>query len=73
MVFGVLLDRLDNQVQFVRAVYLARHAVIFAWGDAVRSGEVVEAVESLVVRRGSGWDSPSSTDTAWRLPAASVA
>ena len=27
MVFGVPLDRLDDQVQFVRAVYLARHAV----------------------------------------------
>ena len=43
--FGVLLDRLDDQVQFVRAVYLARHAVVFAWGDDVRSGEVVEAVD----------------------------
>ena len=45
MVFGVPLDRLDDQVQFVRAVYLARHAVVFAWGDAVGSGEVVEAVD----------------------------
>lgn len=42
---GVALDRLDDQVQFVRAVDLARHAVVFAWGDGVGSGEVVQAVD----------------------------
>lgn len=45
MVFGIPLDRLDDQVQFIRAVDLARHAVVFAWGDAVRAGEVVEAID----------------------------
>lgn len=42
---GVALDRLDDQVQFVRAVDLAQHAVVFAWGDGVGSGEVVQAVD----------------------------
>ena len=43
--FGVALDRLDDQVQFVRSVDLARHAAVFALGDCVDSGEVVLAVD----------------------------
>ena len=45
--FGVPLERLDDQVQFVRAVYLARHAVVFAWDDVVGPGEVVEALDPV--------------------------
>ena len=30
----------------LRAVYFARHAVVFAWGDTVTSGEVVVALDS---------------------------
>jgi hypothetical protein len=33
-------------VQLLRAVYFARHAVAFAWGDTVTSGEVVVALNS---------------------------
>ena len=43
--FGVPLDGLDDQVQFVGAVDFPGHAVVFAWGDQVRTGEVVEAVD----------------------------
>jgi hypothetical protein len=43
VVFGVPLDRLDDQVQFVRAVDLSRHAIL-AWRDLVGFGEVVQAV-----------------------------
>jgi len=43
-VFGVPPDRLDNQVEFVRAVDLSRHAVIVVCRDDLGFGEVVEAV-----------------------------
>ena len=47
IVFGVPLDRLDDQVQFVRAINLSGHAVVFAWGDPVAAGEVVKAVDPV--------------------------
>ena len=43
--FRVQLDGLHNQVQFVRAVHLARYAVILVWRDLEGSCEVVEAVD----------------------------
>ena len=43
--FGVPLDGLDDQVQFVGAVDFPGHAVVIAWGDLVSTGEVVEAVD----------------------------
>ena len=43
--FRVHLDGLHNQVQFVRAVHLAGHAVVLVWRDLDGSGEVVEAVD----------------------------
>jgi hypothetical protein len=42
-VFGVHLDRLDDQVQFVRTVDLSRHAGVLAWRDLLGFGEVVQA------------------------------
>ena len=45
MVFGVPLDRLDDQDSLSALFTLPEHAVVFAWSDAVRSGEVVEAVD----------------------------
>jgi len=44
-VFGVHLDRLDDQVQFVRTVDLSRHAVVLVWRDLLGFGEVVQAVD----------------------------
>ena len=43
--FRVHLDGLHNQVQFVRAVHFARHAVVLVWRDPEGSCEVVEAVD----------------------------
>ena len=43
--FGVHLDRLDDQVQFVRTVDLSRHAVVLAWRDLLGFGEVIQAVD----------------------------
>jgi hypothetical protein len=44
-VFGVHLDGLDDQVQFVRTVDLSRHAVVLAWRDLLGFGEVIQAVD----------------------------
>ena len=43
--FRVHLDGLHNQIQFFRAVHLARHAVVLVWRDLEGSGEVVQAVD----------------------------
>ncbi len=43
--FRIHLDGLHNQVQFVRAVHLARHAVVLVWRHLEGSGEVVQAVD----------------------------
>ena len=43
--FHVHLDGLHNQVQLVRAVHLAGHAVVLVWRDLDGSGEVVKAVD----------------------------
>ena len=43
--FRVHLDGLHNQVEFVRAIDLARHAVVLVWRDLEGSGEVVQAVD----------------------------
>ena len=43
--FRVHLDGLHNQVKFVRAVHLARHAVVLVWRDLEGSGEIVQAVD----------------------------
>ena len=45
--FGVHLDRLDDQVQFVRTVDLSRHAVVLAWRDLLGFVEVVQAVDPV--------------------------
>jgi hypothetical protein len=45
VVFGVHLDRLDDQVQFVRAVDLSRHAGVLSWRDLSGFSEVVQAVD----------------------------
>jgi len=46
-VFCVHLDRLDDQVQFVRTVDLSRHAVVLAWRDLLGFVEVVQAVDPV--------------------------
>ena len=43
--FGVHLDRLDDQVQFVRTVDLSRHAMVLTWRDRLGFGEVIQAVD----------------------------
>ena len=43
--FGVHLDRLDDQVQFVRTVDVSRHAVVLAWRDLLGFGEVIQTVD----------------------------
>ena len=45
--FCVHLDRLDDQVQFVRTVDLSRHAVVLAWRDLLGFVEVVQAVDPV--------------------------
>jgi hypothetical protein len=47
-VFGVHLDRLDDQVLSVRAVDLSRHAVVLAWRDLLDFSEVLQAVDPVV-------------------------
>jgi hypothetical protein len=46
-VFGVHLDRLDDQVQFVRTADRSRHAVVLAWRDLLGFSEVVQAVDPV--------------------------
>ena len=40
-------DGLDYEIEFVGAVDLTRHAVIFSWRDDPGFGEVIQAVNSL--------------------------
>src|SRR5919109_4803212 len=43
-VFGIGLDGLDHQVQFVGAVDFPGHAVILVWRDELGFGEVMQPV-----------------------------
>jgi hypothetical protein len=45
-VFGVRLDGLDHEIEFVGAVDLTRHAVIFSWRDDTGFGEVLQSVNA---------------------------
>ena len=42
--FRVRLDGLDDQVEFVGTVDLARYAVVAIWRDLLGFGEVIQAV-----------------------------
>ena len=45
--FGVRLDGLDDQVEFVGAVDFAGYAVIAAWRDLLGFGEVMQAIDPV--------------------------
>jgi hypothetical protein len=48
-VLGVDLDGGDDQVEFVGAIDVSRHAIELGWRDGLGFGEVLEPVDSLGV------------------------
>ena len=47
--FGVQLDRVNNQVESICAVDFARYAVGMAWRETKAFGEVEQAIHALRV------------------------
>jgi hypothetical protein len=46
-VFGVDLDRFQDQVQFIGAVDFPKHTVDMVWRDDLGFGEVIEAIDPV--------------------------
>jgi hypothetical protein len=45
-VFGISLDGLDDEIQFVGAIHFSGNAVVVSWDDVLSLGEVVQPKDS---------------------------
>lgn len=44
--FGISLDGLDDEIQFVGAIHFSGDAVVVSWDDLLSLGEVMQPIDS---------------------------